>query len=110
MHFAILISFLPFLAATQSPNVKVDCGAVEGLWEKQGDIKLASFLGIPFGAPPIGPSGRWRPARRAECWNGTLAAKKQPSACFQWHYPAIPPQGQSEDCLYLNVFAPASEF
>ena len=63
------------------------------------------FLGIPYAAPPVGPL-RWRPPQPAAPWPGVRGATQ-----FAPHCPQPPsPFGvaaASEDCLYLNVFAPA---
>jgi para-nitrobenzyl esterase len=63
------------------------------------------FLGIPYAAPPVGPL-RWRPPQPAAPWHGVRGATQ-----FAPHCPQPPsPFGvasTSENCLYLNVFAPA---
>jgi len=64
------------------------------------------FLGIPYAAPPVGPL-RWRPPQPAARWHGVRDA-----TAFAPHYPQpASPFGvasMSENCLYLNVFAPAA--
>ena len=63
------------------------------------------FLGIPYAAPPVGGL-RWQPPQRAERWSGIRDADQFASACAQ---PAglLNPLSTAEDCLYLNVYAPA---
>lgn len=67
---------------------------------------VASYLGIPYAAPPLGPL-RWvapqPPAQRTT----TLAATSYGSYCPQGLSP-IGAGGGNEDCLYLNIQAPAS--
>ena len=63
------------------------------------------YLGIPYAAPPVGAL-RWQPPRPAARWSGVRQAASYAPHCPQ------PPSGfgvasTSEDCLYLNVFAPA---
>jgi para-nitrobenzyl esterase len=72
-----------------------------------------AWLGIPFAQPPVGDL-RWKAPVAATPWEGTRAALDIGSACTQIGnvlsgakpeaYGA--PDG-SEDCLYLNVWAPA---
>lgn len=63
------------------------------------------YLGLPYAAPPVGPL-RWHAPEPPAPWRGTRDATKFGPHCPQ-------PRGvfgqpsTSEDCLYLNVFAPA---
>ncbi|OPC82879.1 hypothetical protein B4N89_19780 [Embleya scabrispora] len=65
------------------------------------------FRGVPFAAPPVGPA-RFRPARPAPAWHGVRDAREFARAAPQpiGQYGAAPVD-IDEDCLYLNVFAPA---
>lgn len=68
--------------------------------------EVRGFLGIPYAAPPI-ETLRWRPPQAPAAWSGTRDA-------FTFSADPIQPAGlrvsraptQSEDCLYLNVWAP----
>ncbi|MFD8985544.1 carboxylesterase/lipase family protein, partial [Streptomyces sp. NPDC059564] len=66
----------------------------------------ATFEGIPYAAPPTGPL-RWRLPRAAPHRAGVLDAGAPGARCVQ--LPPLGPGGPSgsEDCLYLNVTAPA---
>lgn len=84
-------------------------GAVIGCTEQRG---LHAWLGIPYAAPPVG-NLRWRAPRAAQPWSGTLAALKYGAkpmqiaglaGDFPRHVHGQP--AGSEDCLYLNVWAP----
>jgi para-nitrobenzyl esterase len=63
------------------------------------------FLGIPYAAPPVGPL-RWRAPQPPAHWRGIRSATHFGPHCPQ---PAgvFGRASTSENCLYLNVFAPA---
>ncbi|XP_074540315.1 thyroglobulin [Halichoeres trimaculatus] len=66
---------------------------------------VVEFLGVPYARPPIG-SLRFEAAQPAD-WSGTWDATKPRPACIQ---PGDMDSGSSsEDCLYLNIFAPAAQ-
>ena len=67
---------------------------------EQGGV--ISFRGIPFAQPPVGDL-RWRAPQPVAPWTGVLEATAYKPDCAQ---PGAP--GSSEDCLYLNVFRPAT--
>lgn len=86
-------------AAAPRPSqvVAVDGGAARGEIRDDG---MAVFKGLPFAAPPTGEF-RWKPPQPVRPWTGVRAADKFAARCIQ-------PNGRgSEDCLTLNVFAPA---
>jgi len=87
--------------ASATPVVAVADGAVRG----RAAGAVDEFLGIPYAAAPIGPL-RWRAPQPAARWSGVRDATKFAPHCAQ---PATPfgLASSSEDCLYLNVFAPA---
>jgi para-nitrobenzyl esterase len=64
------------------------------------------FLGIPYAAPPVGAL-RWQPPRPAAPWHGVRSATSYASHCPQ-SSSAFGEASTSEDCLYLNVFTPAT--
>jgi para-nitrobenzyl esterase len=76
---------------------------------------IAVFKGIPFAAPPVGPS-RWRAPDSAAAWSGVRKADAFSPSCIQsivaerkpWTYEFMTHGEISEDCLYLNVWTPAT--
>jgi len=89
------------LAGTHTTLAVTDEGVVRG--EQVGTMRR--FLGIPYAAAPVGDL-RWRPPAPHARWNAPLDATQ-----FGNHCPQVPsPFGLAsltEDCLYLNVYAPA---
>jgi para-nitrobenzyl esterase len=67
----------------------------------------STFLGVPFATPPVGDL-RWRPPRPPASWSGVRDAFQMGDRCAQRGNAVNPVESTSEDCLYLNVYAPAS--
>jgi para-nitrobenzyl esterase len=96
--------------AAQGPVVKVDSGQLQGVV----DDGVVSYKGIPFAAPPVGEL-RWRPPQPVARWAGVRQTAEFGADCMQGRFgpppaPAAPQAAPapSEDCLYLNVWRPAS--
>ncbi|MBK8979880.1 MAG: carboxylesterase family protein [Planctomycetes bacterium] len=93
--------------AQAAPTARTDAGVVRGEWLDVGGVAVAAFRGIPFAAPPNGPL-RFRPPEPVAAWDGERECAAWPKACPQPHAAgggSFP--GQSEDCLYLNVWTTA---
>jgi para-nitrobenzyl esterase len=79
--------------------VRTTAGTVSGI--RAG--AEAQWRGIPYAAPPLGAL-RWRPPAAVRPWSGVRDATTFAPPCIQ-----LDGNGGtlgSEDCLYLNVFAP----
>jgi para-nitrobenzyl esterase len=63
------------------------------------------YLGIPYAAPPVGPL-RWRPPQPPAHWKGIRPATRYGPHCPQ-SAGVFGRPSTSENCLDLNVFAPA---
>jgi para-nitrobenzyl esterase len=94
-------------APVEGPDlVNVDGGSVRG--RAAGDV--IAFRGIPFAAPPIGEL-RWRPPQPPQPWQGIREAAAfrpdplQPRSGGSLSFQGS--SGNSEDCLYINVWRPA---
>jgi para-nitrobenzyl esterase len=94
----------------QHARRRVDAGTLDGTQEAGGGV--VAFRGIPYAAPPVGPL-RWRPPQLPEPWSGERDASAFAPDAPQ--YELVPSslyagghERQSEDCLYLNVWAPAN--
>ncbi len=79
---------------------------VEGQGELSGAVAgaVVSFKNIPYAAPPVGDL-RWRAPQPPAAWEGVRDASAFGPACMQI-YPGMALNGESEDCLSLNVWAP----
>ncbi|WP_454760263.1 carboxylesterase/lipase family protein [Caulobacter segnis] len=88
-------------------RVQVRQGALQGV----SQTGVSVYKGVQYAQPPVGPL-RWRAPVPASGWTGVRDAKAFGSACLQ---PPQAPNGlysgglapMSEDCLTLNVWAPA---
>ncbi len=89
------------------PTVVTSFGSIIG--KEQGGVH--AWLGIPYALPPVG-ARRWAPPVEweSEYDSGYRLADEYGSTCMQTKaYPAdiVGPEDMSEDCLVLNVWAPA---
>jgi para-nitrobenzyl esterase len=113
---AVLIAAAACTSATATPGASKSAGKIphtpsvvttaDGAVRGQAVAATDEFLGIPYAAPPVGAL-RWQPPQPAAPWHGVRPATSyaphcpQPSSTFGL-------ASTSEDCLYLNVFTPAS--
>jgi para-nitrobenzyl esterase len=109
----ILLPLLALLGACAHPRlgrvtdadptiVRIHDGLVRGA-TSDGAI---AWKGIPYAAPPIGPL-RWRPPAAAAAWRGVRDTTGFGYVCLQPDHQGTPVG--SEDCLTLNVWAPAEK-
>ncbi len=118
---ACVLGWMP-IALASVPTVRVNGETLLGSPDERFPA-VAAFKGVPFAAPPLGKL-RWaapQPHRRRV---GVQSAREFPAGCYQDNYNSAwygrvarafgasdavftaPPF--SEDCLYLNVWTPAS--
>ncbi|MBP1715748.1 MAG: carboxylesterase/lipase family protein [Deltaproteobacteria bacterium] len=120
MGIGFVFFLVSFAAADMSVVVKTQYGKIMGT--KEPDKSGFSWLGVPFAKPPVGHL-RWQPPEEPDNWNGVLKTQKYGNACTQvgGMFGPIPEGGDyseiwetffrpvgSEDCLYLNVWRPAT--
>lgn len=109
----LILSLLALLASPTlaSPAladpVRVDGGLIDGK-ELGGGVE--GWFGVPFAKPPLREL-RWRAPQPADGWQGVYHADRFAPMCLQAlrsrmmnHY--FGNEAISEDCLYLNVWAP----
>ncbi|XP_041852009.1 carboxylesterase 3 [Melanotaenia boesemani] len=121
----LIVCLLPALAVkSRSPAgssdllVSLKNGPIRGEYVsvKGTENRVKQYLGIPFARPPVGPL-RLAAPQSVESWEAERDCTHQPPMCIQdpevivnvsrdmsinFVLPEI-----SEDCLYLNVYAPA---
>jgi len=71
-------------------------------------LGMRSYFGIPFAAPPIGEL-RWAPPAAPQPWSTALRKTASAPPCLQTSDSPFRQTGDSEDCLYLDVHAPAGK-
>ncbi len=97
-------------AAPASPRVVLPSGTLEGKPATVDGVALNEFQGIPYAAPPVGDL-RWKPPQALSPWQGVRQAQQFGPRCMQlplFSDMVFRADGMSEDCLYLNVWAPGS--
>ncbi|WP_242096210.1 carboxylesterase family protein [Sphingomonas sp. CROZ-RG-20F-R02-07] len=98
----------PVLGQSGAPVVTAPAGAMAGM--TQGDLRV--FQGIPYAQPPVGAL-RWKPPMPMTRWQGVRQTTAFGPACVQPQggpasvYSPAAPLPVSEDCLTLNIWAPA---
>jgi para-nitrobenzyl esterase len=93
----------------EPPIVETRSGKIRGTREDG----LRVFRGIPFAKPPLGPL-RFRAPEPPEPWSGVREATRFGPGSYQADRPMAKILGivvpeQSEDCLTLNVWTPATD-
>jgi len=94
------------------PAVAIDAGKVRGA-VVGADKDVLAYKGIPYAKPPVGDL-RWQAPQPPEKWQGVRDCFQFGNVCVQKSDQLINSIPQlalgapmSEDCLYLNVWAPA---
>ena len=107
--FAVASSSLSSMAqnnpAGKLPRATIANGVIEGTL----DSGINAFKGIPYAAAPVG-NLRWREPQPAANWTGVRKTNKFGPRAMQapiFGDMGFRSDGMSEDCLYLNVWAPA---
>jgi para-nitrobenzyl esterase len=93
------------------PTVRTQTGTLSGAPPVNG---VTAFLGIPYGAPPVGDL-RWKPPQPPAKWEGVRKADAFGTSCMQnqagsrlpWTEEFMTQGPIGEDCLYLNVWTAA---
>jgi len=92
-------------------TTRIQTGTLSGAPPVNG---VTAFLGIPYGAPPVG-DGRWKPPQPPAKWEGVRKADAFGTSCMQnqagsrlpWTEEFMTQGPIGEDCLCLNVWTAA---
>ncbi|MBC7982993.1 MAG: carboxylesterase/lipase family protein [Candidatus Obscuribacterales bacterium] len=106
----VAVSLLSAAAFAAPVKVSIDSGTLVG----ESNDGVNSFKGVPFAKPPVGDL-RWSAPQKPDKWRGERDATQFQLPCPQ----PTNPDGKTlngggvsgktaEDCLYLNVVAPAN--
>lgn len=104
---SVLLSF-SLIAFAAPVKVDIDTGTLLG----NSEDGVNTFRGVPFAQPPVGKL-RWKAPQPVAKWTGDYDATEFKLPCPQPTNERRPNGGgvigaTSEDCLYLNVTAPAN--
>ena len=114
----LLITILLLLSAAagaQTPVIDIEGGKVQGIDSHEPGVAL--FRGIPYAAPPVGelrwqlpqPVKPWQGIKVADTWSNIPPQRQQnPTSFYCKEFYWDDAWTRSEDCLYLNVWAPKS--
>lgn len=106
-----IVFFVCFLKAVfAGVIINSNSGPLQGIPSLEKDVE--AYLGVPFAEPPLGELRFAKPVPKKK-WTDVYPASTLPPACAQF---AVQPDyfmpdttKSSEDCLYLNVWAPKSK-
>jgi para-nitrobenzyl esterase len=98
---ASVMTCVQTIPTQNNPVVKTQNGYVQG-YVVNG---IQYYYGIPFAQPPLN-NLRFKPPQPVNNWGGILDATTPSPACMQTPVQMGIHVNTSEDCLYLNVYAP----
>ena len=108
LAFAMSLAIASTSYAEDAPLVNAPAGTVKGRVE--GDLHV--FKGVPYARPPV-LGLRWKPPAPLPKWSGVKDASDFGPICIQPESKlssiySEAPMPMSEDCLTLNIWAPAN--
>ena len=104
----VVVAMMVVMGGAVAAQVKTDAGPVEG--SASADGRVRAFKGIPFAAPPVG-EGRWKAPGPVTPWTTARKAIAFGPRCPQGRIfgDMVFRDEMSEDCLYINVWTPATK-
>ena len=112
LAFTLSIGSLLGMAQANTNAFAVQTTTQNGMIEGNYDTKtgIQTYFGIPFAKPPVGDL-RWKDPQPVVSWKGVKETKHfgpRPMQVLIWGDMNSRSNGVSEDCLYLNVWTPAT--
>ncbi|ERL86602.1 hypothetical protein D910_04009 [Dendroctonus ponderosae] len=108
MVISLFVAALLFLqASVQAADLQIalpDGEILGATYTTPNGIEYYGFRGIPYAKPPVGDL-RFEVPQPAEPWTGVLDATDDQDSCVSVNNDS----GESEDCLYINVYTPNLE-
>ena len=115
IYFSLIVSMLSVLVWGQGEIVTVDGGKLQGVASQAQGVTV--YKGIPYAAPPVG-NLRWKRPQPVSPWGGDKVADtfssiswqggQQPGSFYWREFYQDEQPAMSEDCLYLNIWAPTA--
>jgi len=114
--FLLTLALTIFGCSQQNPVLTVSGGRIQGI-PASGTPDVLVFKGIPYAAPPVGEL-RWQAPQPVIAWEGVRVCDSfgpiapqpgnKPGTFYgdEFYWEGTPEE--SEDCLYLNIWAPAA--
>jgi len=104
----VMVSCAPAapVAEVYKDPIKTNAGLISGDTRGAND-DIHVYKGVPFAAPPVGDL-RWKSPQPVTPWEGVKECTEFGAAPNCWAALGKPPK-VSEDCLYLNVWTPATK-
>src|SRR5437870_12826239 len=106
--FSLIFALSLAASASAADRVTTKSGPIEGTTGADG---VRAFKGVPYAAPPVG-SLRWQPPQPVQKWTEVRQTTAFGAQCMQrrvFSDMVFRASGNSEDCLFLNVWTPAAE-
>ncbi len=104
-----LLLAAPVISMAADPlAIKTEQGKAHG--KTINDGKVRAWMGLPYAAPPVGDL-RWKAPQPPAKWTGERDATNYGAHCAQnivFQDMIFQDKAGSEDCLFLNVYAPAT--
>lgn len=104
---AVATFALGMTARAAPPTAMTAAGEIRGKLIQQGRVQ--AFQGVPYAAPPVG-AWRWKAPQPVPHWKGIFDATNYGHRCAQGRVfddMVFQDASESEDCLSLNIYAPA---